>query len=276
MARAGELGKKIIFIGFGSIIIPDPEKMTRVVTEAVGRAGVFAVIAKGWSDRGAATAKVETTQHDYIFNIESIPHDWLFPRIHAAVHHGGAGTTGASLRGEVFLFAVFLYSCSADLTLSPCYGTIAGLPTIIKPFFGDQYFYADRVSTLGIGSAVREMTVDHLAAAIIIAVTDPRQITRAKLAGEAMRKEDGVGKAIECIYRDLEYSKSLIPPLLSSQLPTSELRGGQGRRRSWAQRSSSSGVGDSREDLENEDWDVISRDGDTSTRSSPTQDRRLF
>jgi sterol 3beta-glucosyltransferase len=89
---------------------------------------------------------------------------------------------------------------------------IAGLPTIIKPFFGDQYFYADRVATLGIGSAVRDMTVEHLAAAITLAVTDEKQIARAKLAGETIRKEDGVGKAIECIYRDLEYSKSLLPP----------------------------------------------------------------
>lgn len=64
----------------------------------------------------------------------------------------------------------------------------AGLPTIIKPFFGDQHFYADRVATLGIGSAVRVMSVANLAAAIHTAVTDEKQISRAKLAGEAIRK----------------------------------------------------------------------------------------
>lgn len=101
--------------------------------------------------------------------------------------------------------------------ISPCID-LAGLPTIIKPFFGDQYFYADRVATLGIGSAVRDMTVDHLASAIITAVTDEKQISRARLAGEAIRKEDGVGMAIECIYRDLEYSKSLLPSLKESRL----------------------------------------------------------
>ena len=93
--------------------------MTRVVTEAVEKAGVYAIVAKGWSDRAAtkddsvkdvvekeAREKKEETmmRRDYIFNIKSIPHDWLFPRIHAAVHHGGAGTTGASLRGALFLF----------------------------------------------------------------------------------------------------------------------------------------------------------------------------
>lgn len=76
---------------------------------------------------------------------------------------------------------------------------------------GDQFFFADRVSTLGIGSAVRNETVETLSEAIIKAVTDVKQIQRAKVAGEQIRKEDGVANAIECIYRDLEYAKSLIP-----------------------------------------------------------------
>lgn len=68
---------------------------------------------------------------DCIFNVKSVPHDWLFPRIDAACHHGGAGTTGASLRGEQRLVALV----GVALT-----GAAAGVPTIIKPFFGDQYF----------------------------------------------------------------------------------------------------------------------------------------
>jgi hypothetical protein len=64
----------------------------------------------------------------------------------------------------------------------------AGLPTIIKPFFGDQHFYADRVSTLGIGSHVRNFTVENLTEALEKAVTDETQIERARLAGEEIRK----------------------------------------------------------------------------------------
>lgn len=66
--------------------------------------------------------------------------------------------------------------------------TTAGLPTIIKPFFGDQYFYADRVASLGIGSAIRNMTVENLSQAITTAVSDEKQIARARLTGEAIRK----------------------------------------------------------------------------------------
>jgi len=63
----------------------------------------------------------------------------------------------------------------------------AGIPTIIKPFFGDQYFWADRVEALGIGSSVRKLTTDHLTAALITATTDTKQISKAKLVGESIR-----------------------------------------------------------------------------------------
>lgn len=94
-------------------------------------------------------------------------------------HHGGAGTTGASVRGEV------LCTCKAfgHLTQSPS----AGIPTIIKPFFGDQFFWGGRVEALGIGSCVRKLTVDNLAEALRLATTDPKRIERAKLVGEKIR-----------------------------------------------------------------------------------------
>lgn len=63
----------------------------------------------------------------------------------------------------------------------------AGIPTIIKPFFGDQFFWADRVEALGIGSAVRKLTVQHLADALLAATIDPKQISRAKVVGEQIR-----------------------------------------------------------------------------------------
>lgn len=64
---------------------------------------------------------------------------------------------------------------------------IAGIPTIIKPFFGDQFFWADRVEALGVGSAVRKLTVDGLTDALRVATTDIKQIDRAKLVGVQIR-----------------------------------------------------------------------------------------
>lgn len=97
--------------------------------------------------------------------IDSIDHAWLFPRIEAACHHGGAGTTGASLR--------------------------AGIPTIIKPFFGDQAFWAERVESLGVGAGIHKLTREALAAALVDATTNDRQIAKAKAIGEAIRKVRG-------------------------------------------------------------------------------------
>lgn len=94
--------------------------------------------------------------------VDSIDHSWLFPRIDAACHHGGAGTTGASLR--------------------------AGIPTIIKPFFGDQAFWAERVESLGVGSAIRKLTSEHLSDALKEATTNERQIAKARVVGEEIRR----------------------------------------------------------------------------------------
>ncbi|THH29724.1 hypothetical protein EUX98_g4467 [Antrodiella citrinella] len=181
--------KKVVYIGFGSIVVSDPKAMTRTVVEAIVQSDVYAIMSKGWSDRLVKTSTTDGPDTaeplpKQIYQISSIPHDWLFKRIDAACHHGGAGTTGASLR--------------------------AGIPTIIKPFFGDQYFWADRVEALGIGSAVRKLTVPHLTEALLAATTDQKQIDRAKMIGENIRAENGVATAVEAIYRDLEYARSLI------------------------------------------------------------------
>ncbi|KAI0320434.1 glycosyltransferase family 1 protein [Amylostereum chailletii] len=185
---ARKANKKIVYIGFGSIVVSDPKSMTRAVIDAVVQSGVHAILSKGWSDRLAKnTAELSEPEEPLpkqIYSISSVPHDWLFKQIDAACHHGGAGTTGASLR--------------------------AGIPTIIKPFFGDQFFWGDRVEALGIGSCVRKLTVETLSEALVQATTDPKQIDRARLVGEQIRQENGVTTAIEALYRDLEYARTLI------------------------------------------------------------------
>ena len=102
-ARAAN--KKIVYIGFGSIVVSDPKAMTRCVVDAIAQSGVYAILSKGWSDRlqvktPGEVAEPEVPLSKEIFPISSVPHDWLFKRVDAACHHGGAGTTGASVRGK--------------------------------------------------------------------------------------------------------------------------------------------------------------------------------
>lgn len=103
MDAAHKAKKKVVYIGFGSIVVSDPKTMTRCVVEAIVQSGVYAILSKGWSDRlvknTADAADTAEPLPKQIYPISSIPHDWLFKRVDAACHHGGAGTTGASLRG---------------------------------------------------------------------------------------------------------------------------------------------------------------------------------
>ena len=157
-------GKRIVYIGFGSIVVSDPAALTKTVVESVLKADVRCILSKGWSDRlGNHDATVpEVPLPSEIFQIKSAPHDWLFSQIDAAAHHGGAGTTGASLR--------------------------AGLPTIIKPFFGDQFFFGNRVEELRVGICLKKLNIGVFSRALWEATHSERMIIKAKVLGETIRK----------------------------------------------------------------------------------------
>ncbi|CAL5870289.1 uncharacterized protein PFLUO_LOCUS4524 [Penicillium psychrofluorescens] len=185
ITRARADGKKIVYIGFGSIVVSDPSALTRTVIESVQKADVRCILSKGWSDRlgDPSSAKPEISLPPEIYQIQAAPHDWLFSQIDAAAHHGGAGTTGASLR--------------------------AGLPTIIKPFFGDQFFCGSRVEDLGVGICMKKLNVSVFSRALWEATHSERMIVKARNLGMQIRNEDGVAVAIQALYRDLEYARTL-------------------------------------------------------------------
>ena len=155
--------KKIVYIGFGSIVVSDPAALTRTVVESVLKADVRCILSKGWSDRlGNHDATVpEVSLPPEILQIKSAPHDWLFKQIDAATHHGGAGTTGASLR--------------------------AGLPTIVKPFFGDQFFFGTRIEDMGVGVCMKKLNVSVFSRALWEVTHSERMIVKAKVLGEQIR-----------------------------------------------------------------------------------------
>lgn len=113
--------------------------------------------------------------------VDSIPHDWLFPRIDMALHHGGAGTTGASLR--------------------------AGLVTLIKPFFGDQFFWAQRLHKLGAGMRVASLQSNDLRDALKKAAESRIMVEKAKQVGDRIRTEKGVENAMRFMYENLSRAK---------------------------------------------------------------------
>ncbi len=167
--RAGE---PPVYIGFGSMAGRNPQRVTEIVIQALAAAGVRGIIARGWGGLNPDDLP------DSILTLDHAPHDWLFPRMAAVVHHGGAGTTAAGLR--------------------------AGCPTVVCPFFGDQPLWGARVHALGAGPkpiSQKKLTVENLSAAIREAVTDPAMRASAEAVGEKLRAEDGIARAVEVVER---------------------------------------------------------------------------
>jgi UDP:flavonoid glycosyltransferase YjiC (YdhE family) len=161
-------GGPVVSIGFGSMASSDPKALTALVVGAVRRAGVRAVLLAGW---GGLTSIPDASD---VFCADALPHDWLFPRVAAVGHHGGAGTTGAALR--------------------------AGVPAVVVPFTMDQPFWGSRVAALGVGPAPiprARLTEERLADALRRAVTDEAMRGRASDLGALIRAEDGVANAVE-------------------------------------------------------------------------------
>ena len=167
-----EAGNPPVYIGFGSMAGRNPEKLAKLTLEALAKSGQRGLLLTGWG--GLRAERVL----ENVFVLDSAPHSWLFPRMAAVVHHGGAGTTAEGLR--------------------------AGVPNVIVPFAFDQFFWGARIKALGLGPdpiPQKSLTADGLANAIRIAVTDSNMRQRANSCGAAIRAENGIGNAVEIIKR---------------------------------------------------------------------------
>ena len=179
LARFLESGPPPIYVGFGSMNHENPERQTRLALRALELSGQRGVLLTGW---GGMTRQAESAQ---VLFVDNVPHAWLFPRMAAVVHHGGAGTTGAGLR--------------------------SGVPSIIPAFVGDQVAWADHVRQLGVGPRVpgiKALTAEKLAEAIHTAVNDSALRARAAALGEKIRAENGVARAVEIIERHAKASSN--------------------------------------------------------------------
>ena len=169
-----EGGSPPVYIGFGSMSNRNPEETANICLEALTQTKQRAIMLSGWGGLHKANLP------DTVFMVDSVPHSWLFPRVGAVLHHGGAGTTAAGLR--------------------------AGVPSIVIPFFGDQLFWGQRVAELGVGPEPiprKKLTVERLAKAIQKAVTDQTMRQRAANLGAKIQAEDGIARVV-AVVQDME------------------------------------------------------------------------
>ena len=163
-------GEAPVTIGFGSMTPQDGAWLTRVVLDACERAHCRVLLLQGWGTLG--TSSLPAWAHAE----KEVPHEWLYSRSSAIVHHGGAGTTGAVVR--------------------------SGVPSVVVPLGFDQPFWGSRLHAIGVSPAPirrRDLTPASLAAAITRARTDHRLRDTAASLGDIVRTEDGTGVALSRI-----------------------------------------------------------------------------
>jgi UDP:flavonoid glycosyltransferase YjiC (YdhE family) len=165
-------GPPPIYVGFGSMGNPARNRETaEIVFRALSETGQRAVLAGGWS----RLSLNQQLPRD-VFLLESIPHMWMFPRMTAIVHHGGAGTTGMALH--------------------------SGKPSVVVPHFGDQHFWGRRIAELGAGPMPiprKQVSTARLAQALALVTQNSGIREKASSIGARISAEAGVDRAIEVI-----------------------------------------------------------------------------
>lgn len=172
-----EAGPPPIYIGFGSVVVPDPNALTSMIFAAVKMAGVRAIVSKGWGGIGGEEPPEE------VLLLGNCPHDWLFPRVSCVVHHGGAGTTAI--------------------------GIASGKPTVVVPFFGDQQFWGDMIARSGAGPKAvpfHNITAATLAESIVFALR-PESMEAAQLMAQKIQAEDGKLAGVEQFHAALDIER---------------------------------------------------------------------
>ncbi|MBI5351200.1 MAG: glycosyltransferase family 1 protein [Chloroflexi bacterium] len=169
-------GTQPVYVGFGSVgDSSQAVQLTELVMDALERSGQRGVLATGWN----GMSKLDHIPKN-IFILESAPHSWLFPRMAAVVHHGGAGTTAAGLR--------------------------AGVPSIIIPHGNDQFAWGRRVYELRVGSKPiprKKLTSENLSEAIRFVLSKEIKDS-AKELGMKIQSEHGAESAAKIIIDCLE------------------------------------------------------------------------
>ncbi|MFE5867456.1 glycosyltransferase [Streptomyces roseifaciens] len=163
-------GPAPVYFGFGSNDEGPAEELSRIITRTVHRLRIRAVVQGGWAGL--------TAEGDDILTIGECPHSRLFPRMAAAVHHAGPGTTHASLQ--------------------------AGLPTLPVPFKLDQPFWAARLRALGLTPAAVPMPrldSDNLGLSLTRLLADGRYRERTRRIGAMIEQQDGIAGVVRALGR---------------------------------------------------------------------------
>jgi UDP:flavonoid glycosyltransferase YjiC (YdhE family) len=154
----------------------DPEQLAEIVVTAARQTNQRLILSPGW---GRVLPKDSLPES--VFVLEHCPHQWLFPRLQGAIHHGGAGTTATTL--------------------------ISGIPSIVVAFFADQPAWGHTLEQLGVSPATfsaTTVTTEALSESLQILSTAPSFKQRALQLQKLIQQEKGLSQTAEAIEHVLE------------------------------------------------------------------------
>ena len=155
--------EKILFITFGSMTNPEPERKTKIILEILERNKIATII----NTASGGLVKPGNFNSELIYFVSQIPYDWVFPKMYAVIHHGGSGTTHLALK----------YGCA----------------TLIIPHFIDQFIWDEIISELGLGPKgikISRITNKNLEPKVLELLNNKSFKERSERIGNQLGKED--------------------------------------------------------------------------------------
>lgn len=168
-----EAGDKPIAVSLGvmSMSGKQAKKGAQIIVRALEKTNSRAII-QGW-DNLLHDLELPKT----IYHAGAMPHSWLFDQVGIVIHHGGFGTTAATLR--------------------------AGVPGIVVPHVIDQFYWGQRVNELGVSPGFisrGKLNAENLGDAIMHVKNNVQMQEKASVLGDKIRSEvDGVAQAVRAI-----------------------------------------------------------------------------
>jgi UDP:flavonoid glycosyltransferase YjiC (YdhE family) len=162
-------GTPPICFGFGSMPVKSPADTVEMIGAACAQLGERALVCAGWSDFTGVP------YFDHVKVVGAVNYAAVFPACRAVVHHGGAGTTAASLR--------------------------AGVPTLILSMDPNQTLWGAQVKRLKVGTGRRfSTTTRESLVADLRTILAPQYSTRAReIATRMTRPTESVATAADLL-----------------------------------------------------------------------------
>jgi UDP:flavonoid glycosyltransferase YjiC (YdhE family) len=163
---------KIMFVTFGSMTNPEPKKKTEIILNILKRHNIPAII----NTSSGGLVKPGSFDEDLFHFVSMIPYAWIFPKVYSVIHHGGSGTTHATLKN--------------------------GCATMIIPHIIDQFIWNDMVFEKGAGPRgirIGDITEKNLEPKVLSLVNNHSYKKEAENIAAQMKRED----LTEALYEEI-------------------------------------------------------------------------